>query len=173
MPVKNKIDRGLGPNSERIRQAGDAVEIVTLKEEKAKVYRMMDASILDLLLSRGQINQDQFRYGKTFYRDWFLSGLPGAGAIDYTKIRVDTSTSTNMSHKSLMALTRWNAAVRAIGKVHCHPLTAMVLLEQTPEQYGRDRCGQRNGKLARLAAITLLIAALDALCEHHGVEVSK
>lgn len=169
MPVKEKIERGFGPNSHRIRQAGDAIEVVTLKEEKAKVYRMLDATILDLLKSRGQINEDQHRVGSSFYRDWYLSGLPGAGAIDYSKIKVDTSRSSNISHKALAALSRFDAAIRSIGKVHCHPLTSMVLLEMTPEEYGQTRCGQKNPKLARLAAITLLISSLDALCDHHGI----
>lgn len=173
MPVKNKIERGFGPNEERMRQAGGAVETVTLKEEKAQVFRMLDATILDLLRSRGQINEDQYRVGSAFYRDWYLSGLPGAGAIDYSKIKVDKSSSPNVSHKSLMALTRYKSAVLGIGRVHCHPLTSMVLLEMSPEEYGRVRCGQKNGKLARLAAITLLISSLDALCEYHGITTSK
>jgi hypothetical protein len=165
MPVKNKIERGFEPNKERILRAGGQHGIVEV--EKTKVHRMMDSSILDLLLSRGQIDGEQYAAGTRFNRDWFQSGLSGAGAIDYSKVRVDTSTDVKVSHRAIDAMTRFNHAVRAIGKIHCHPLTSMVLLEMTPEEYGRTRCRQNNPKLGRLAAITLLIASLDALCEHY------
>lgn len=165
MPVKKKIERGDEPNPHRVARANGAVDIVTLKDEKAQVYKVM--SLIDLMMKRGQINSDQHRAGSRFYADWYHSGLSGAGAIDYSAIRVDTSRG-GQSHRSLMAMARFDMAVKAIGRIHCHPLTSMVLLEMSPEEYGRTRCGQKNEKLARLAALTLLIASLDALDDHYS-----
>lgn len=166
MPVKKKIDH---VNKHRLARANGQIAIkeVIVDGKSARVLQMQDNHLLDLLRTRGQIDDGQYRAGLTFYRDWYLSGVSGAKAIDYSVLRVDTSTVKARSHGSLDAMSRWNDAVRAIGKVHCSPVVDMVLLELSPEQYGRDKCRQNNAKLARLAALTLLGASLDALREHY------
>ena len=54
-------------------------------------------------------------------------------------------------------------ACKAIGPVHCHPLTDMVLLEMPATVYAMRHLGHRDPKDARLAAYTLLRSSLDAL----------
>lgn len=166
MPVKNKIDE---VNPHRFAQANGKVskKQIEIDGKKHIVTQILDGHLLDWLLSRGQITSDHHRAGTRFYADWYHSGVSGARAIDYSAIRVDTSAVKAVAHRSLAAMTRWNAAIRALGRVHCHPLTCMVLQEMPPEEYGRVRCGQNNAKLGRLAAITLLTASLEALDDHY------
>lgn len=161
----NAVENLSFPTHERGNKGEMRKEEVEIDGKKQRVYRMMD--ILDLLFTRKQITDDQYRVGMIFYRDWYHSGLSGIGAIDYSKIKVDVSGIKVATVKSLDALTRWQKAVKAIGRVHCHPLVHMILLEQSPEEYGMSR-GQRSPKLARLVAITLLQSGLDALHDYYG-----
>lgn len=161
----NAVENLAFPTRERGNKGEMRKEEIEIDGKKQRVYKMMD--ILDLLLARKQITADQHRVGLMFYRDWYHSGLSGIGAIDYSKIKVDVSGIKVATVRSLDALTRWQRAVKAIGRQHCHPLVHIVLLEQTPEEYGMSR-GQRNSKLARLVAITLLTSGLDALIDHYG-----
>lgn len=164
MKMTSKTKKIEQPTEERRARGRMGKKIVDMPTGQVEVYQMMD--LLDLLLSRKQISDDQYRVGLTFYRDWYYSGLAGAGAIDYSKIKVDMSGVPNVSFRSMAALTRWQRAVKILGRTHCQPLNQMILLEQTPEEYGQ-RLGQQNPKLARLVAITLLKNSLDALIEHY------
>lgn len=160
MPVKRKMEP---PNDHRLARANGQIKMV--EEGKTRVYRMLP--LIDLLRSRDQITPEQHRCGNWFYRDWYNAGLSGSGAIDYSKVRVDMSKVNLSSPRSIDAMTRWKNAVKAIGRIHCRPLTNMVLLEMSPEEYGQVYCGQKSPKLARLAAITVLTASLEALCDHY------
>lgn len=166
MPVKKKIEE---INPHRLARANNkfASEQIEINGKKQRVFRMMDGHLLAYLSYRGQITEEQYRSGMYFYADWYHSGISGSKAVDYSALRVDVSTVRPVDIRSLSAMHRWVAATKSIGRVHCHPLISMVLLEVTPEQYGREYCGQKSPKLARLAATTLLVAALTALHDHY------
>lgn len=161
------------PTRERLARAGDDVEVVIIddKEEGRTVatLRMLDGSVLDMLLSRGTITGDQYHAGAGFYQDWYLSGLAASGVIDPTRVVVDGSGRTLTTDRQLDAMTRYKDAVKALGITHGLVMQSIVLLEETLEAFGRRRYGYAKAKLAKTASITALRNALDELDLHyHG-----
>lgn len=162
--------RTLGPTPERLRMAGDSVEVFTPEENTNwRAIRLLDNHVLEQLQSRGVISGDQYSAGAQFYADWFLSGLANSGVIDPGRVVVDGGKTDHLNDVKLSALTRWQRAVQAVGLVHSQVLTDVLLTEERLEAYGLRRYGQKNPKLARLAATTALKGALEQLDHHyHG-----
>ena len=158
----NSDDKSALPTVERFRKAGEDYEQF-ITESGRRTLRLLDGSVLDMLLNRRVITGDQYHAGGQFYLDWYLSGLAASGTVDPAKDVVDNSPNPTISERKLDAMQKWQAAVRYIGMIHCQVMTSVVLMEETLESYGRRRYKVTNPKKARLKAITSLIDALDAL----------
>lgn len=155
--------------------AGKAVELIIqdeTDEEGRKVptttYRMLDGSILDLLVKRSQISGDQYHAGARFYNDWYLSGLANSGVIDPSKDVVDGGRKISESEIKLAAMTRYHKAVKALSTANGMVMQCCVLAEEQLESYGRRIYRQASPKPAKLAATTALKDALSALDEHYN-----
>lgn len=156
--------RTIGPTPERLRMAGDAVEVFTADEnENWRAIRLLDGHVLEDLRARKAISGDQYSAGMRFYSDWFLSGLANSGVIDPGRVVVDGGKMDHLNDVKMAALTRWQRAVQALGMIASQVLTDILLTEEGLASYGRRRCGQNNPKLARVAATAVLKHCLDAL----------
>lgn len=156
--------RTLGPTPERLKMAGDAVEVFTADEnENWRAIRLLDDHVLEDLRSRGSVTADQYHAGMRFYSDWYLSGLANSGVIDPGRVVVDGGKADHLNDIKLSALNRWQKAVQALGLIQSQVLTDILLGEETLASYGQRRCGQRAPKLAKVAATSVLKHALDAL----------
>lgn len=160
--------------------AGKDVELIVqddTDEHGRKVpvttYRMLDGSILDLLVKRDQITGDEYHAGARFYHDWYLSGLANSGVIDPSKDIVDNSTRVHETDIKLAAMTRYHKAVKAMCTAHGMVMQCCVLAEEPLETYGRRIYRQNSRKPARLAATTALKDALFALDEHYNGKRSQ
>ncbi len=166
-----KQQESIGPTAERLARAGKDVEPVNTEPDTNPNYkntvRLLDGSILDMLASRGVITGDQYGAGTQFYADWYYSGLANSGVIDPCRVVVDGEASHGQSDAKLDAATRWRRAVQAVGLVHSHVLTEVVLMEERMEAYGQRRFGLLDLKDARLAARVCLVNALTALDHHY------
>ena len=160
----NDRQRTIGPTPERLRMAGEAVEVFTADEnENWRAIRLLDNHVLEDMRSRKAITGDQYSAGMRFYGDWYLSGLANSGVIDPGRVVVDGGKIDHLNDVKLSALNRWQKAVQALGLIQSQVLTDILLTEEGLESYGRRRCGQNNGKLAKVAAAAILKHALDAL----------
>lgn len=155
--------------------AGKAVEMIIQDETDEHgrklpitTYRMLDGSILDLLVKRGQITGDQFHAGARFYNDWYLSGLANSGVIDPAKDVVDGGRKVSESEIRLAAMTRYHKAIKAMSTANGMVMQCCVLAEEALESYGRRIYRQNSPKPAKLAATTALKDALAALDEHYN-----
>lgn len=156
--------RTLGPTPERLRMAGDQVEAFTPDEnENWRAVRLLDKHVLESMRSRGAISGDQYNAGMRFFSDWYLAGLSNSGVIDPGRVIVDGGKIDHMNDIKLAALTRHHRAIQALGLIVSHVLTCVLLVEEDLESYGQRVCGQRNPKLARLAAAERLKQSLSAL----------
>lgn len=159
-------DKPDGATPERLAKAGEATgEFVTSSGRRTK--RLLDGSVLDLLLSRRVITGDQYHAGARFYSDWYYAGLAQSGVVDPARIVVDGSAHPGQTDRALDALTRWKAALVALGMVHSHVMTSVVLLEVPLVEYGWQRFRQRAPEKARLTATVALKGALDQLDSHY------
>lgn len=162
----------VGPTKERLAKAGEDVEDFIAKEdaqtvsEQVLTVRLLDGSVLDMLLSRGSITGDQYHAGGQLYADWYYSGL-ALGAIDPLIDRVDNAVATGDADRQLDAMTRYRQAIAAVGMVHAHVLTAVVLLEESLGGYGLRRFEIKDWFYARKLTIAVLKAALDQLDYHY------
>lgn len=163
-------ERTYGPTPERLRMAGENVEVFTADEnENWRAMRLVDKHVLAQLMSRGVISGDEYSAGAQFYGDWYLSGLANSGVIDPGRVVVDGGKADHLNDIKLSALNRWQKAVQAVGLIHSQVLTDVLLSEEDLEVYGRRRFGQNNEKRARLAAQIALKLALEQLDLHyHG-----
>jgi hypothetical protein len=164
--------RTIGPTPERLAKAGDAVEVYTPDQsENWRAIRLSDESPLEYLQGRGVITGDQYSAGMRYYGDWYMAGLANSGVMDPGRVIVDGGQVEHWSDRKLDAMTRYNRALKALGPA-LGPVLSDLLTNAKPEKledYGRRKCGQRNFKLARLAAINRMQLALDALDYHyHG-----
>lgn len=155
----NSDDKVLGPTPERLKLADDLHEDF-ITDTGRRTKRMLDGSVLDLLLSRGAINADQYNAGQQFYNDWYLAGLAASGVIDPARDVVDNSSRIQESDVKIDAMTRWKNAVQHLGKVHSGVLIDVVLIGMTLEKFGFKRFQTSNTKLATLRAQTSLYNAL-------------
>lgn len=160
------------PTPERLARAAGDVDFVIVEDkernETVSTIRMLDGSVLDMLVSRGAVTGDQYHAGARFYEDWYLSGLAASGVIDPTRVIVDGSGRTHTTERQLAAMTRYKDAVKALGMSHGIVMQCVVLAEEKLEEFGRRRYGYSQAKLAKTAAITALRDALDELDHHYN-----
>lgn len=169
-------DPGTGPTPQRLKHSRGANENAVLqgrdeegRERRFPVYRMLDGSVLDMLVKRDAITGDQYHAGAQFYADWYYSGLAASGVIDPMKEHVDGAAVVVESDRRLDAMTRYKEAVKALGMSHGIVMQSVVLAEEPLDAFGLRRYGYTKVKLARTAAITALRNALDELDWHyHG-----
>jgi hypothetical protein len=162
------------PTPERLAKAGDDHEqvITAMIDRNGDVdekltMRLLDGSVLDMLLSRSTITSDQYEAGGMFYKDWYYAGFANSGVVDPTKEHVDGGGSDQMADRALDAAGRFAKAAIILSEPHLNVLNNVVLRETKLEDYGFKRYGRTDPKGARLAAITSLQDALTALDHHY------
>lgn len=164
-------DERMGPTRERLRMAAeDEIEIVSaIENEHWQAVRLLDNHPLEYLRRRECITGDQYSAGQQFYSDWYFGGLAASGVIDPGRVIVDGGQIEPAGDRRLFALSRWQKAVRQVGKVHSTTLIDLILTEQKLHAWGARRFNQANRERARQAAITALVLALEQLDVHyHG-----
>lgn len=154
------------PTPERLRKAGDAISHHKTDEGRT-AFRFTDGDILEHMQARSMIDGDQYGAGKQFYSDWYNSGLAASGVVDPGRVIVDGGNPEPGVIRRMEFAQRWTIACRAIGAVHLHPLTDMVLLDTPATTYAMRHMGMKDPKDCRLGAYILLKAALDALVLHY------
>lgn len=154
------------PTPERMKQAGEGME-PRRTETNAIAYRATDCDILNHLASRKVIDGDQLVCGERYFRDWYRAGLAASGVVDPGRVIVDGGNSDQVADAKLDALSAWAKATKAVGPTLAHPLTNMVLLQETATVYAMRYLGKRDPKDMRLAAYIALGLALDALVLHY------
>lgn len=154
------------PTPERLHRAGDHVTTHKTSEGRTAI-RFTDSDILEHMESRGMIDADQYACGKRWAGDWYQAGLAASGVVDPGRVIVDGGNPEPGIIQRMEHAHHWAKACKAIGPVHCHPLTDMVLLEMPATVYAMRHLGHRDPKDARLAAYTLLRSSLDALVLHY------
>lgn len=148
--------------------AGEAVEAFTPdKNEHWRAIRMLDNHPLEFLRGRDCITGDQYSAGQQFYSDWYYGGLAASGVIDPGRVIVDGGQIEHTSDRKLFALSRWQKAVRGVGKVHANTLIDLLLTEEPMHAWGARRFGQANRGRARQSAITAVVLALEELAIHY------
>ncbi len=147
---------------ERLAKAGENVEDF-ITDTGRRTKRLLDGSVLDLLLNRGSITGDMYAAGLRYYRDWYESGLAASGTVDLSNERVDGGQRVLEPGRQLDALTRWKRANIAVGDMHRRALICLVLLGEDLEHYGRRTSNRVSSKDAKIAAITALQLALQQL----------
>lgn len=162
-PRRPPDDREATP--ERLAKAGDETE--EFKTETGRTtLRLLDGSVLDMLLNRGAITGDQYHAGGQIYADWYYSGLT-PGAVDPGREQVDNASGSGDADRKLDAMTRYREARKAVGIVHWHVIEAVVLLEESLGGYGLRRFELTDWNYARKLTIAVLKAALDQLDYHY------
>jgi hypothetical protein len=162
------IDEVIGPTPERLAKAGDDIEETSATQSQNwRAIRMLDGHVIERLRNRDAISGDLYNAGCQFYSDWYHAGLASSGVIDPSREVVDGGQSKGVSDRRLAAMTRWQRAVQAVGKVHSLVLIDVILHEMTLELYGRKHHGYKAQKQAVQAAQTSLINALTELDYHY------
>lgn len=151
---------------ERRAIAGSAIESF-VADSGRRTARVMDGSLLDLLMSRGKINSDHYTAGAQFYSDWYHGGLANSGVIDPAKERVDGGTHKPQADEQLAALWSFVRAVTAIGPFHADPIIALVCFEEDRVSYVRRKFGVAREQTAHAIANSVLLVALAALVDHY------
>lgn len=160
---------------ERSKKAGDQHERVniTMKINDVDVttsnLRMLDGSVLDMLMSRRSITLDHYSAGSTLYEDWYISKIGIVSAVDTARDVVDGGKIELTSESRLIAAGNFAEAILAVGKVHSNALINIVLLEEDLATYARRTHPIKDDKDARYAGIVTLRNALTQLDHHyHG-----
>lgn len=173
--MSEQSEKRVRPTDERLKRAGKDSEFIIRDEVdedgstvSVTTYRMLDGSILDLLVKREQIGGSEYHAGVRFYSDWYHSGMANSGVIDPSKDIVDNSGRAVAGDAKLAAMTRYHKAVKVLCTAHGLVMQCCVLAEESLESYGQRVHRQKSKKLARLAAVTTLRDALHALDEHYN-----
>lgn len=165
---------------------GRIVETVMLDDPfeapgvKAPVSRAVNHSPLDYLLARGRLQgpqetaeDGQARHiaGTRLQGIYERAGGRGAGAIDYGKIRVDTSfIFSGATERQVIALSELAAIRRIVGDFNYRMLHT-ICGEQVSFSIWVDREWPGAGRTTRLDAYDRLRDGLDALMNYFGVAV--
>ena len=163
------------PTKERLRMAGDASERVTMtmkvgdREEITSNLRMLDGSVLDMLMSRRSITLDHYSAGAQLYEDWFISRIGIVSAVDPSRDVVQGGKVDFAADRILIAAADFAEAILAVGKVHSNVLINVVLLDEDLATYARRSHPIKDDKDARYAGIVTLRNALTELDHYyHG-----
>lgn len=165
-------EQPIGPTPERVRQAADEVEMIPDPTNKnvnpahKNTIRMMDGSPLDRMLSREDITAQQHAAGEQLAKDYERSRLT-VGAMDMTRDVVDGGKADNASDQRAFYLKRYEEALYAIGEDNGHALIWLVIFGKKLEEYATWKWGYRRLRDARVASLTALRLALDALDRHY------
>lgn len=161
-------ERTLGPTPERLKKAGDAVEVSSADEtEHWRAVRLTDDKPLEYLQSRDLITSDQYQAGSMFYRDWYIGIASADRATDPSRIVVDGGGADPAEDHRLFCLTRWKKAVEGVGLVHSTVLGDLICRGYQFHVWGEKFFGQKNRERARQAGINATILALEALVIHY------
>lgn len=165
-------NRYTGPTPERLAKAGRAVEPVE-SETGYETIRMLDGSPLEQLATLGKRNPrkgitgDQYHAGARYYADAYAAGMFASGVPDLVQERVDGGQHKGITTYRLEALSRYNAALKAVDRASAHVLSDIVLAE-TPLGVYADRFRQfPQARERRAIALHLLRQALDQLDEFY------
>lgn len=164
--VNGEGEARIGPTIERLRQAARAAGEDAVKhfaDDGISVTRVLDGDVLELLLSRGVIDAEEYACGQEFQRHWFRSGLAASGVIDPARLRVDGGTADHQSDVMLFHLNRWQGMVRGLGQIHSQVLCACVLTGESLTAFGLRHCGTTSKRMARDRAQERLKMALKQL----------
>jgi len=163
------------PTKERLRKAGEAQERVTMTmgdgdvKEVTSNLRMLDGSVLDMLMTRRSITMDQYCAGAQLYTDWYVSKIGIVSAVDPSRDVVDGGKMELTSESRLTAGGKFAKAIVAVGKMHSSALINIVLLEEDLGTYARRWHPIKDDKDARYAGIVTLRNALTQLdYYYHG-----
>lgn len=164
--VNSEGEARIGPTLERLRQAArtagkDAVK--HFADAGVSVTRVLDGDVLELLLSRGVIDQEEYTCGQEFYRHWYKSGLAASGVIDPARLRVDGGNPDRQNEVTLFHLNRWQGMVRGLGHIHSQVLCNCVLTGESLTAFGLRHCGTTSKRMARDRAQERLKMALKQL----------
>jgi hypothetical protein len=156
----------IGPTVERLRQAriaGDDAVTYIATEEAVAVPRMLDGNVLELLLSRGAIDSEEYACGNEFFRHWYQSGLAASGVVDPTRDRVDGGKMESQSETALWHLQKWQRMVQGVGPIHSQVLCDCLLIGTSLTEFGLRHCRTTYPRTARDKAQDRLTAALAML----------
>lgn len=167
--VKEANERGVGPTSERLRRAGEAVEPANFDADKHTHYdtiRLMDGNggLLDQLIREGKINTDQYHAGLRLFRDFWLSERDAVRALDWTRPVVDSQPTIGMSDNKLDAINAVKRATAKLEYIGMHPFIKMIVQGQSPVDYGRERwplASRQDASSLSKGALCTTLAILD------------
>lgn len=169
-PTPFRVERAKGGDKDAVVTEEIITEIVDRygDKETATAVRMLDTSVLDLLLSRSSITPDQYHAGLRISADWYHAGLANSGVVDPTREVVDGGSFTFESDFRLDAMMKYRRAMVELSPAHGRILRTVLLTgAMTLEEYGRQNHHQKSHKLARNSAIATLRDALEALDHHY------
>ena len=165
---------------------GRQVEIVQLQDpyaepgKTAPVARAINHRPLDYLLARGRLHSPaetvedgQARHiaGTRLQGIYERAGGRGAGAIDYSRVRVDVSMNySGTPEGQAIALSELGAIRKAVGEADYGMLHA-VCCEQVPFMVWVQSQWPGAGRRTRLDAYERLRLGLDGLIRYFGVAV--
>lgn len=164
--------RYIGPTPERLAKAGKAVEPVA-SETGYTTLRMLDGSPLEQLATIGKRNPrkgitgDQYHAGCRYYADAYLSGMFASGVLDLVQERVDGGQHKDVSSQKLEAMSRYNAALKALDRASANILADVVLHEVPLAKYADKFHQFPQARERRAIALQRLRDALDQLDEHY------
>lgn len=164
--------RYIGPTPERLAKAGRNVEPVA-SETGYETLRMLDGSPLEQLATIGKRNPrkgitgEQYHAGCRYYADAYLAGMFASGVLDLVQERVDGGQHKDVSSQKLEAMSRYNAALKALDRVSVEILADVVLHEMPLARFAERFTRFPIARERRAIALQRLRDALDQLDEHY------
>lgn len=150
--------------------AGKPIEVMRAVNHSPLVYLMQR----DRLHGPGETRKDadaRVRAGTTFQGLYERAGGRGAGAIDYSRVKVDVSMHySGTPEAQAMALSELGAIRKAVGEADYGMLHA-VCCEQVPFMVWVNSQWPGAGRQTRLDAYERLRLGLDGLIRYFGVAI--
>lgn len=153
-----------------------------LPGEIAIVSRAVNHSPLDYLLARGRLHSaaetaedGQARHiaGTRLQGIYESAGGRGAGAIDYSRVKVDVSASYSGTPEFQVAALSELAAIRTRLGAADYDMLHAICCEQIGFMLWVDSRRPHAGRQTRLEAYDALRCALDALVRYFGVAIGR